>query len=209
MSQTLRKRCCEPEGLPDYNDVEEPKRFHGEETDQFLHLLQLDQALAEEEEECVLSEELVNGVIRSLDEEIAATCCTSYLSSNSGENSSAPDISRSHEGQTLDIDLCYLLKASDDELGIPPSPVLILKDEVCLSPKETSEGFSDNLNLKSLGENLHFEDDFEDYQQFALYENFLDAFQLEDYMSRDFVGQAMLFDEDFSMTWELETASSM
>jgi len=206
MSQTLKKRCRE--ALPDYNDVQEPKRFHCEEADQFLHLLQLDQTLADEEEECALSEELVNEVMRSLEEEIAATCSSSFPSSSSGEDSSASDISRSHEDQILDldIDLCYLLEASDDELGIPPSPVLILKDELCISPKETSEGLSNHATLKSLGENWHFEDDFENYQQFALYENLLDTFLLEDYMSRD---QNMLSDGDFSTTWELETSSGM
>ena len=77
MSQILRKRCGEAEVPPDYIDVQEPKRFHGEETEQFFQLQQLDQTLADNGEECAHSEELVNGVMRSLEEEIVATCCTS------------------------------------------------------------------------------------------------------------------------------------
>lgn len=210
MSQTLRKRCREPEVLPESMDVREPKRFYGEETERFLHLLQLDETLVDEEEECALSEELVNGVMRSLEEEISTS--STYRSSNIGENSAAHDISGGDEGQTRDSNsgdhLCYLLEASDDELGIPPSSVPVLKGEDCLCRKETSEGLLVNQNLKFLGENWHFEDDFENYQQFGLYENFSDAIQFEDYLSRDFVSPTMLFDVDFS-TWELETASGM
>lgn len=156
--------------MPDYIDVQDAKRAHGEETEQFLQLLQLGQTLADDEEECALSEELVNGVMRSLEKEIALTCCTSYPAFNSTENSAASDIPSSHEDQIPDNDLCYLLEASDEELGIPPSPGLVLKDEACLSPKETSDGLWDNRNLKSLGGNWHFDDDFENNQQFALYE---------------------------------------
>jgi hypothetical protein len=69
--------------------------------------------------------------MRSLEEEIAATCSTSYLPSNSEDNSAASDIFSGQESQTLDydsgVDLSYLLEASDDDLGIPPSPVLDLK----------------------------------------------------------------------------------
>ena len=87
----------------------------------------------------------------NLEEEIGVTCSTSYPC---------------QEGQTLNshsvFDLCYLLEASDDELGISPSPVEDLKYEICLSPKEMAEGFSESWDLKSLGEN---------YQRFALYED--------------------------------------
>lgn len=193
-------------------DVQEPKRFHGEETDEFLQLLQLDKTLTdEEEEESAPSEELVEGVMRSLEEEIGVTCSTSYPSSTSGDNSVASNISSGHEGETLSsdsvFDLCYLLEASDDELGIPPSPVQDLKYEICLSPKETAEGLLDSQDLKSLSENWHFEDDFENYQQFALYEEAWNASQLRDYMPRDFESQGLLFDGDFSESWRLETAS--
>jgi hypothetical protein len=175
MPQTLRKRGREPKSLADSNDVQKPKRFPGEQTDRFLDLLQLDQSLAEEEEEYAPSEELVSGVMRSLEEEIASTCSTSYLPSNSGDTSAASDTCRDHEGQSLDSDaggdLSFLLSASDYELGIPPNTTLDLKDEVCLSREDTSEGLSENPDLKYLSENWHFEDDFEIYQQFAIYED--------------------------------------
>jgi hypothetical protein len=71
--------------------------------------------------------------------------------------------------------------------------------EVCQSLKETSESLRENRDLKSLGENWHFENDFEDYQPFALYDNAWDAIQIEDYINRYFVSQAMSFDGDFSL----------
>jgi len=213
MSQTFKKRACEPEAQTDAIDVREAKRFHGEETDEFLHLLELDKTLADDEEaECAPSEELLEGVMRSLEEEIAATCSTSYPPSCSGDNSAASDTSSGPEGQTLDsdslFDLCHLLEASDDELGIPPSPVRDLKYEVCPSRNETSEGLSENQGIITLGENWHFEDDFDDYQQFALYEEAWNASQLrDDYMNRDFGSPALLFDGEFSETCNLDTAS--
>ena len=74
----LRKRDREPEALPDSIDVREPKRFHGEETDRFLHLLQFHETLADElEEEFSPSEELVNRLMRSLEEEIGVACSSS------------------------------------------------------------------------------------------------------------------------------------
>jgi len=214
MCETLRKRGPDSEVPLDSIDVREPKRFHREETDRFLDLLQLDKTLSDvDEEECALSEELVNGVMRSLEEEIAETCSTSYHLSSSGDNSAAPDISSGHEGQTRDsdsgIDLCYLLEASDDELGIPPSPVLDPNKEVCLSTKESSEGLLDNPFLQSLGGNWHFEDNFDMYQHFKLYEDTWHDSQLQDYMSRDLVNHGMLFDGDLSAPWRLETAGGI
>jgi hypothetical protein len=206
MTETLRKRGREHEVLPDSIDVPEPKRLHAEKTDRFLQLLQFDKTLAdEEEEECAPSEELVNGVMRSLEEEIAGTSSTSYLSSNFGDNSAASEISSDHAEGTVasdsGMDLCYLLEASDNELGIPPSPVLNWKDEVCKSPKKTSESLWETPDLKSLGENWHFEDDMENYQQFVVYEDAWDANQ--DYTIRDFVSQDMLFDAEFFAPWRL------
>lgn len=171
----LRKRGRDLEALPDSIDVQERKRFHGEETDGFLHLLQLNQTLGEDDEEDGFSpsEELVNRVMRSLEEEIATTCSTSYPSPNSGYNSAATDISSNQEGLTRDtdsgVDLCYLLEASDEDLGISPSPVLDLTEELCRSSEKPSEGSSGNLNLISLCENWHCVDDFKNFQQFELY----------------------------------------
>ena len=90
----------------------------------------------------------------SLEEEIVATCSTSYLFSNSQHNSDASDIFCIQEGKTLDLglrfDLCYLIEASEDDLGIPSSSIVNLEQEVCISLKETSKGLSENLYLKSL-----------------------------------------------------------
>lgn len=165
MTQTLKKRCLERGALPDSTDILATKRVHTERTDCFLHLLQFDKTLADETEECAPSEEVVNGVMRSLEEEIAGISCTSYLTSNFVDNSAASDISNGPGDQTLasdsGIDLCYLLEASDDELGIPPNPDLNWKDEVHQFSKEISEGLWETPDLQSLGENWQFEDDFE------------------------------------------------
>jgi len=213
MSQTLRKRGRDTEALPVSTDVRGVKRFQGEETDRFCHLLQLDKTLSQEEEECVASEEVISEVMKSLEEEIDTICFTSYPSSNSGGTSTSSDISSSQEGETqasdLGDDLFYLLEASDDELGIPLSPVLDLKNEVCQSPKVTSEGLLENPDFKSLGEIWDFEDDFENFQQFALYEDPCEASELQDYMNRDFVSQDMFSDGDFSAAWTLETATCL
>ena len=108
----------------------------------------MDQTIAEEKQEFAGDEDFVNEVLRSLEEEIARTCSTSYSFCNSGDNSAVSDISGSHEVQILDsdlgIDLCYPLEASD-------------------------KGLLENTNVNYIGENWHFEDDFENYQQFALY----------------------------------------
>jgi hypothetical protein len=213
MSETLRKRGREPEALLDSIDAGDPKRFHCEETDRLFHLLQLDKTLSDDEEECALSEELVNGVMRSLEEEIAATCSTSSHPSNSDDNPAAADISSGHEGETRDsdsgIDLNYLLEASDDELGIPPSPVLDLKDEVCLSARGTSASdLTENPDLKFLSENWHVECDFESYEQFV-FDDAWDARQMQDYLSRDLVSQGTFYDGSISAPWRLEAAGGM
>lgn len=195
MCQTLGKREREAESLQDSIDVGARKRFHDKETDGFLS--QLDKTLVEEEEEeCAPSEEAVKGIMRILEEEIG----TSYRPSNSEENSAASYIFSGHETQTLGsdrgIDLSYLLELSDDELGIP---VLDLNHEICPTPNEATEDLSKNTYLKSLAENWHFDDKFDNCHQFTLYEDTWDGSQLEDYINGDFVGQNMLFDWDFSV----------
>lgn len=213
MCQTLGKREREPEFLQDSIGVGHRKRFHGKETDGFLS--QLDKTLTEgeEEEECAPNEEAVNGLMRILEEEIGTPSSTSYLPSNSEENSAASYTFSSHESQTLGsdmgIDLSYLLEASDDDLGIPPSPVLELNDEIFPSPNQTTEGLSENAYLKSLGEAWLFDDKFDNFPQLTLYEDSWDASQLEDYMNIDFVSQSMLFDWDASVLCRLETAGGL
>lgn len=208
MSQTLKKRGREPEAVPASIDVWETKRFHSDDNDRFRHLLQLDETLSQEEEECAPSEEVINEVMKSLEEEIGTTCFTSYLSSNSGDNSASSDISSGQEGETLasesGFDLSYLLEASDDELGIPFDPVLDFKDEVWPSTGETLEGLLENPDPKFLGEIWHLED-IENYLQFALYEDACEASQTEDYMNRVFLGPDMFLEAEFSAAWISET----
>ena len=118
------------------------------------------------------------------------------------DNLAADDIISGQESQSEGLDsgdnLCYLLEASDDELGIHPSPVLL-----CQSLRATSDGLSKSADLKSICENWHFEDDFENYQQFSVYEDAWDASQLQDYMNIEFFSQGMLFDADFAATWKV------
>lgn len=209
MSEILRKRSRELECLPDCSEAREWKRFQVEEMDQFHHLLLLDKTIAAAEEECVPSEEAVNEVMRSLEEEIGVT--SYHPSSNLGDNSAAYNKSSGHEGrETLasdsGIDLIYLQEASDDELGIPLSPALDFKDEACKSTKETSEGLFNSPDVEAFGENWHFEDDFESYQQLSWCEDASDASKLRDYMNRDFISPDLFFEGDFSVAWTSETA---
>ena len=158
VSNKLRKCGREPEAPLDSVDAGDPKRFHSEETDGFLYLLEVDKILSEDaEEECAPNEELLNGVMRILEEENAATCSTFYHNSSSADNLAADDIISGQESQSQGLDsghnLCYLLEASDDELGIPPSPVLHLQDELCQSLRATSNGLSESADLKSICEN--------------------------------------------------------
>jgi len=219
MSQALKKRGRELEALPVSADVQEAKRFHGEETWRFC---QLDKNLSKEEEVYAPSEEVVNEVMKSLEEEIGTAPFTSNPSSNSGYNSASSDISSGQEGDTLASDahgtkstvdissgasnsgaeMVYLMDSSDDELAIP----LDFEDEIWPSPEETSDGLPENPDLKSLSEIWHFEDDFEIYKQCALYEDACEASELQYYMNRDFVSQDMSFDGEFSTGWNLETA---
>lgn len=188
-----RKRHREPEVLADSVGVGERKRFHSEEVDRFLHVLQLDQSFAnDDDEEFASSGELLNEVMRSLEKGIAATC----------SNSAGPDITSGHEGQTLHSDsavnLSYLMEASDEELGIPPIPVLDFKKDVCQSSKDIFEDLMKDSTLKSIGENWYLEKDFQNYEQSILYGNSLDEIQLDDYVNRDFISQTMLIEGDFS-----------
>jgi len=197
MTQTLRKRDREPEALPVSTDAQEVKRFHGEETGWFC---QLDKTLSQEEEEWGASEEVINEVMKSLEEEISTAPFTS-CPSNSGHNLASSDISSGQEGGTvasdLGDDLFYLLGASDGELGIPMSPLTNIMDEVRQSPEEKAD-------LKSISQVWDFDDDFGNYQQFATYDDAHQASELQGYVHTDFVGQDTIFDGDFSATWTLE-----
>lgn len=200
MSMNLGKREREDESLLKSIDVGEPKRFHGEQTDRFVS--QLDETSVDEDvEECAPNGELVNGIMKSLEEQSSPTCSTSYLNSNSKDNSAASHSFIGQESETLGsdlgFDLSYLLEASDDDLGIPPSPVLDLRHELCPNTKETTDGLSESPYLKSLGENMQYEDMFDSCQEFTLYEDAWDPRQLQDCMNRYFVSQNLLLDGDF------------
>lgn len=206
-----RKRGGELEAPPNSTEVRESKRFKGEETDLSSEFSQLDRFTLAEEEAAASSEDLVSGVMRTLEEDISATCSTLY-SLIPVDNSWAFDISCGCEGQTLvsdsGIDLSYLLEASDDDLGIPSGPVLDLKDdEVCQFLWETSpaQGLSENPGLNYVSQNWSFEDEVENDHRCVLYEYTWDYSQVVDYMNRDSINQGMFFEEDFSAAWILET----
>lgn len=139
----LRKRNHQPEALPDFIDIPEPKRFHGEEKNRFLHIMQIAKTLADDDDdEFSPSEELLNQVMKSLEEAIGSKCSTYNPSACAGDNFAGPDISCGNQAQTRDsdsgVDLRHLLKGSDDDIGIPPNLVVDLKDEVDISTKKTS-----------------------------------------------------------------------
>lgn len=212
MSDTLRKRGREAEVLLDSTEVQESKRFNGEETDPFRHLPLLDKTLLEEE--TASSEDVVSEVMGSPEKEISATCST-FDAPIAVDNSSASDIFRGYEAQTVvsdpAVDLWYLLEASDDDLGIPSRSVVDFQDEVCQFPKETlsSEGLSENPDLKCQVKDWDIENFFENNQKFELIEDCWDAIEMQDYINRDFVSQDTYFDGDFSAPWALETAGCM
>ena len=70
-------------------------------------------------------------------------------------------------------------------------------EEFCQPSEETDEGLTPILNLKSLCENWHFVDEFENYNLFQFYVHAWDATHLEDHLDIDFVRQDMLFDGNF------------
>jgi len=101
------------------------KRFNGlingltAQGEELLHLLEDTDPCDEKSLED--SEELVNGVIRSLEEEIGVQSSCSH--SRLDENIQLEDLLIANSANSLDTnaELGYLLEASDDELGIPPT----------------------------------------------------------------------------------------
>jgi hypothetical protein len=51
MPETVRQHSCEAEAQLDSIDAREPKRFHLEETERFIHMLQLDKTLLDDDDE--------------------------------------------------------------------------------------------------------------------------------------------------------------
>ncbi|KAH9312566.1 hypothetical protein KI387_027601, partial [Taxus chinensis] len=200
MSAMLKKRSREDEPL-----LNSSKRFHGETQQQSLHFFE-DIVFVDE----IQQEEAISGVIRSLGEEIGVSSCSTFyrdFSEISSDGSVASDMISAFGTTDGVIDLDYLLGASDDDLGIPPSPIATvdgqaeetssLKEKGC----DSSLDFAQSAEIKGFTENWQFEDIFLDYSQFAVYEDTVS----------DVVNLEAFFDGDYSASssWDLETACVM
>ncbi|KAH9312574.1 hypothetical protein KI387_027609, partial [Taxus chinensis] len=179
MSGLLKKHSRESDTLQD-----SPKRFHGETEQQILLLLEDSETLEkiQPQEECVESEDLVIRFMRSLQEEIGLACSTSDEASggSSGltrDGSAASDMTSGYGTPECGIDVDYLLGASDDELGLPLSPLLNSEGQhassssVKIGSAASLLDFSENAERKGFVENWHFEDDFVDFRQFVGFED--------------------------------------
>ncbi|GLJ07829.1 hypothetical protein SUGI_0074960 [Cryptomeria japonica] len=185
MSGQLKKRSREEEFLPD-----SPKRFHCEAELQILDLLE---DKIQQEEKYKPSEEMVNGVMRSLEKEIGVKIC-SGLTKN---DSVASDLTSRYEiegGDCGKIDLDYLLAASDDELGIPPSPLRISEEKQYHSTLLSSD-FKENLEPKGFVDNWNFNDDWVDSKQFS---------EFVDPLAWDALTPGPSIEGNFSVPWRLE-----
>lgn len=184
MSVVLKKRSREEEAL-----LSSPKRFHGRTEQQYPHTLE-DVELVENfqgEEQLVMTSlvEEETGVSLFSGDDMAGGC-------------------GNRESETV-IDLGYLLQASDDELGIPASPVVNIDgQDVCAASSSDEEGygncfdFSDNAEPKVFLDNWHFEDDFVDYAQFAVFDDTAAS-------AWDVVSPEAFIDGDYSASWGPET----
>ncbi|KAH9312560.1 hypothetical protein KI387_027595 [Taxus chinensis] len=207
-ARLLAKRSREDEAPQD-----SVKRFRGDTEKQLLCLFQEIESAdkLQVEESFGPSDDVVNQVMRSLEEEIGitASCSTSYEGFGDSfalkrDDTVASDVTSRYEIQSPDygeIDLDYLLGASDDDLGIPPSPLQNLGNQTLLSLPE-DEGFrlsldsSENAEQKGFVDNWHYDDsDFVDYTQI-------------DTAAFHIVTEGTSIDGDYSAPWRLETASA-
>ncbi|GLJ09410.1 hypothetical protein SUGI_0108930 [Cryptomeria japonica] len=124
MSQTERfKRGREEEEEEEENEFCEKRfRFLTAEGEELLHLLEDVESCGEK------NEDLVNGVMKILEEEIGVGLNADVSSVSCSEGSEVE--SGGNCSPQSRIDLGYLLEASDDELGIPPT-VDSSSDECC------------------------------------------------------------------------------
>jgi len=206
MSGLLKKRGREDEALQDFS----VKRFHGESEQNVLDILEEieNEGTFQEEEHCLASEEALNGVMKSLEAEIGLTVCTTSYE-GFGDEYVAPDTTSRQDTEGRDcgeIDLDYLLGASDDELGIPASPLQNLENEA-ISSLSSKEDLGLPLDLteitelnKGYADNWRFEDDLVDYGQFGMF---------EDLAPFDALSQAVVPEGDYSPQWRLESAGVM
>ncbi|GLJ07832.1 hypothetical protein SUGI_0075020 [Cryptomeria japonica] len=205
MSSLLKKRSREDEALLDSS----VKRFHGESEQKVLDILEEieNEGKFQEDENCTASEEVLNGVMKSLEAEIGLTACsTSY--EGFGDEFVASDTTSRHDIEGKDsgeIDLDFLLGASDDELGIPPSPLQNLEKETVSSNSKEDFGLpldlAENTELnKGFIDNWRFEEDLVEYGQFGMF---------EDPAAFDPLSQAAFLDGDYSPQWRFEAAGVM
>ncbi|XP_057828603.2 uncharacterized protein LOC131039784 [Cryptomeria japonica] len=184
MSELLKKRSREEEVLQN-----SPKRFQGRNEQQYLQTsenIQFVEKIKGEEQLAITSfVEEETGVFLFSGDDMTSRC----------ENK------ESENG----IDLSYLLEASDDELGLPASPVANIDNQnVCAAASSDKQGFgtcsdsAENAEQKDFLENWHFEDDFVDYAQFAVFDDAAAS-------AWDVVNLEAFIDGDYSTSWELET----
>ncbi|GLJ07835.1 hypothetical protein SUGI_0075170 [Cryptomeria japonica] len=176
----LKKRGREDEGLADLAGPESKILYR--KTEQLFHLLEdMDSLDKIQDDECCASEELVSCVMRNLEEEIGLTACSIFPEGSSGEDLVTSDMTSCSGSEEGGFDLCHLLGASDDELGIPPSSVVNLEEQAAFS--------------------LPFE--FGENQEINASQNGVDYFQNLDVALdvRDFV----IVEQDYPTAWRLES----
>ncbi|KAH9312567.1 hypothetical protein KI387_027602, partial [Taxus chinensis] len=200
MSGMLKKRSHEDEAL-----LFSLKRFHGETEQQILRIFEEIEYVDKIQEEAAVSR-----VMTSLGKEIGvSSCSTSYqgFSEISRDGYLASDMTSAYGATDGVIDLDYLLAASDDELGIPLSPVANLKGQAKATSSLNDKScdpfldFDESAEIKGLAENWHIEDDFLDYSQLAVFEDTVSA-------DWDVVNLGAFIDGDYSASspWGLEPA---
>lgn len=201
-----RKRGREENDELSFSDVSEAKRFNGltAQGEELLHLLEdMD---PNDEKSLGDSEELVEGVMRSLEEEIGVQ--TSCSSNNLDENIQLEDFLLAESANSLDsnVELGYLLEASDDELGIPPTLTGVPEDQ-----SSSDESCADILDKpavenKYYGDQLwQFEDEVSGYDMLEFGYG-CDVSRFNEIEGKDFVvNNGMLFEHsDVDQSWRQE-----
>lgn len=187
-------------------DLSEAKRFNGltAQGEELLHLLE---DMDPNDEKCLEdSEELVNGVIRSLEEEIGVQPSCSHDRLN--ENIQLEDLLFVESANSLDtnVELGYLLEASDDELGIPPTLIGAPEDQ-----SSSDESCADILDSSAVQNEWNddqlwpFEDEVSGYDMLEF--GYCDMSRFNEVEGRDFAvnNGMMLFEHsDVDQPWRQE-----
>lgn len=187
-----RKRGREENDELSSCDVSEAKRFNGltAQGEELLHLLEdMD---PNDEKTLEDSEGLVEGVIRSLEEEIGVhpSCSTDSLD----ENIELEDFLLAGNSLDTNVELGYLLEASDDELGIPPTLTGVPEDQS--SSEESCADILDSPAVENeyYGDLWQFEDEVPGYDLLGFGYGF-DVSRFNDTEGKDFVvNNGMLFE---------------